>query len=229
MQRSPIHLLGGGPGSDVLHVTGLLRKALDSCSSTRPSVAYIGAANGDHTGFFKRVTELLQAAGAGKVTLTSTCGRHAAPEKTACRALESCDVVFMSGGDVEAGMHVLNATNLITPLKASFDAGAVFIGLSAGSVMLGREWIAWRDPNNDATAQLFPCLGFVPFSCDAHGEEDSWSELRSLVQRTPVGSRVYGIGTDAMLSVHPDGRLETTGGAVLCLERTPPGVREIQA
>ena len=99
-------------------------------------------------------------------------------------------------------------------------AGVPFIGLSAGSIMLSRQWIAWSDPDDDATAAPFDCLGFAPLLCDTHAEEDDWNELRALLEFQRPGTRGYGIPSRAMLRVHPDGRTESIGGDVVCLERT---------
>jgi len=46
--------------------------------------------------------------------------------------------------------------------------------------MLSKEWIRWRDPDDDATAEFFPCLGIAPLICDTHGEQDGWEELQAL-------------------------------------------------
>jgi hypothetical protein len=40
-----------------------------------------------------------------------------------------------------------------------------------------------RFPDDDeAKAEIFPCLGVAPLHVDAHSEEDGWSELRVLVR-----------------------------------------------
>lgn len=226
MKRAVIHLLAGGPGSNVSHMVFLLREALGFASVKSPSVAYIGAASADDAGFFKRISGLLQAAGAGEVTLISTSGGASAERRESIRALDSAAIVFVSGGDVESGMEVLREADWIEHLRARHHVGIPFIGLSAGTVMLGREWLAWRDPDDDTTAHRFPCLGFVPFVCDAHGEDEAWNELSTLMRLSPAGARGYGISAPAMLRVHPDGRLEAFGGAVLGLERTARGLRE---
>ena len=47
-----------------------------------------------------------------------------------------------------------------------------------------------------------------------------WNELRALLEFQRPGTRGYGIPSRAMLRVHPDGRTESIGGDVVCLERT---------
>jgi len=199
-------------------MVGLLRDALLASGLPVPRIAYIGAASHDDAGFFRRLSSLLQQAGARDVVLARTCGRGANWRESTQAALAQADAIFVSGGDVEAGMRALATAGVIPSLQERFDAGVPFIGLSAGSIMLGREWIAWGDPDDDATARPFDCLGFAPLICDTHAEDDDWSELRALLALRPVGTRGYGITAPAMLRVHPDGRVEAFGGEVVCLE-----------
>ncbi len=94
-------------------------------------------------------------------------------------------MVFISGGDVEAGMEVLEERQILPFLRELFERGKPFFGSSAGSIMLGRQWVRWEDPDDDATANLFPCMGFAPIVCDTHGEAEGWEELRALLRLTP--------------------------------------------
>ncbi len=218
MTKSIIHLLAGGPGSDHGHLTGLLREALSASGLVAPQIAYVGAASGDDAGFFRRLSTLLREAGAGDVVLARTCGRFADHAKAAKTILMHADAIFVSGGDVEEGMRVLMESGLIPVLQERFAAGVPFIGLSAGSIMLGRKWIAWDDPANDATARIFDCLGLAPLVCDTHAEDDDWSELHALLQRLEPGAVGYGITAPAMLRIYPDGHLEELGGKIVCLK-----------
>ena len=216
--KTPLHLLAGGPGSDAGHTTNLLAEALRTSGAARPRVACVGAANGDHPGFFRRMDALFKAAGAGAFELAPTATATATDH--ARTVLARADAIFMSGGDVAAGMEALRAAGLAPLLAERHAAGVPFVGLSAGSIMLSRQWIAWSDPDDDATAAPFDCLGFAPLLCDTHAEEDDWSELRALLGFQQPGARGYGITSRAMLRVHPDGRTEAIGGVVVCLART---------
>jgi len=185
-------------------------------------VAYIGAANGDDGWFFERMSALLQSAGASRVDLAPLCD---VPHEShdARRIIEAADLIFVSGGDVEAGMHVLNAGSGATLLRARFAAGVPFVGLSAGSIMLGRTWITWDDPDDDATTRPFACLGFAPLICDAHSEEDGWQELRTLLTRLPAGSVGYGISSSAMIEIHAPAVVKVHGGEVIRLDQAAAG------
>jgi cyanophycinase-like exopeptidase len=201
-----------------------LRQALASTGRAEPRVAYIGAASGDDAGFFRRLARVLEQAGAGAVTLAPTCGHAPRREDLFRRALAESDAVFVSGGDVDAGMQVLGASGVIPLLRERFDAGIPFVGLSAGSIILGTEWIAWEESAGETAVRVFPCLGFAPLICDTHSEDDDWSELRELLTLRPAGTLGYGISSSAMLCVHADGRLDASGGEICCLRRSREGV-----
>ena len=180
----------------------LLTRVLASCGVPHPSIAYVGAASGDSQPFFSMISGHLRRCGAGRVTLASLASGRGKLEKTRA-ILESDDMVFISGGDVEAGMEVLEERQILPFLRELFERGKPFFGSSAGSIMLGRQWVRWEDPDDDATASLFPCMGFAPIVCDTHGEAEEWEELRGLLRLTPEGTLGYGIPTGAGLCVSP--------------------------
>jgi cyanophycinase-like exopeptidase len=193
-------------------------QVLESCGVPHPSIAYVGAASGDSQPFFSMISGHLRRCGAGRVTLASLASGRGKLEK-ARAILGSADMVFISGGDVEAGMEVLEERQILPFLRELFQRGKPFFGSSAGSIMLGRQWVRWEDPDDDATARLFPCMGFAPIVCDTHGEAEEWEELRSLLRLTAEGTLGYGIPTGAGLCVSPDGALEVLGAPVHCYAR----------
>jgi cyanophycinase-like exopeptidase len=164
------------------------------------------------------ITRFLKQAGAGEVTLAPLCGRRAAPAE-AKRVLTEADLVFVSGGDVEAGMRALRATEMIGFLRELAQGGKPFFGLSAGSIMLGRQWVRWEDPDDDATAERFACLGLADLWCDTHAEAEGWEELRTLLRLSPDGSTGYGIVSGTALLAHPDGAVSALGGEVHRFQR----------
>jgi len=210
-----IYLLAGGRGSLRTDRDPLLTRVLASCGVAHPSIAYVGAASGDSQPFFSMISGYLRRCGAGRVTLAPLASRRGKPEK-ARAILESADMVFISGGDVEAGMEVLEERQILPFLHELFERGKPFFGSSAGSIMLGRQWVRWEDPEDDATAGLFPCMGLAPIVCDTHGEAEEWEELCTLLRLTQEGTFGYGIPTGAGLCVCPDGTLEALGAPVHC-------------
>jgi cyanophycinase-like exopeptidase len=216
----PVYLLaGGGLRNPRRDPDPLAKEALDQAGIKDPSVAYVGAASGDNAGFCGMISRLLMKAGAKEVRLAPLCGSSADPQK-ARRVIESCHTVFLSGGDVEAGMDILAETGMIDFLRDQYRQGKFFFGLSAGSIMLARSWIRWRDPEDESSAELFPCLGIAPVYCDTHDEEDGWEELQALTGLVPVGTSTYGIASGTALIANPDGSVRALGGEVHRFART---------
>jgi peptidase E len=196
-----LHLVGGGPGT-VLALARHFKVALAAIDRPRPLVAYVGTASDDNRGFFGMIRGAL-AFGRAQIRLA----RLASPRAKTSEArglLEDSDMVFVSGGDVEHGINVLRDRGVDRTLVALARAGKPMFGISAGSLMLAREWV--RFPADDEErAELFPCLGIAPLHVDAHSESDGWSELRVLVRllhergdETPVG---YGLTRKGALQV----------------------------
>ncbi len=211
--KKPVYLLAGGRGQSRKSPDPLLQAVFQEFGVPSPAIAYVGVASGDDRSFFGFITSAFTEAGAGKI-------RHAliapgnADLKKARDILASADIIFISGGDVEAGMDVLREKDMISFLSGLYNQGKPFFGLSAGSIMLAREWIRWRDPDDDATAETFPCLGIAPVICDTHAEGDDWEELKALLALEKDGAQGYGIPSGTGIKVFPDGRVVALGGAV---------------
>ena len=226
MNRKPVFLLAGGRHSRRKGADPLLQAAFRESGKESPSVAYIGAASGDDRSFFNFVTSAFKEAGAGQVKHAVIAPGDADIDK-AKKILGSADIIFISGGDVEAGMDVLKEKGIIDFLCKLYDKGVPFFGLSAGSIMLAAEWVRWPDPNDEASAELFPCLGFAPVICDTHDEEGGWEELQAALALEKPGTHGYGIATGSGIKVYPDGRVEAVGGPVFQYIRQSSTVKRI--
>lgn len=201
-----LDLVGGGPGA-VLALRRRFKAALDAVGVPRPVVAYVGVASDDNRGFFRMIQGAL---GPGRATMK--LAKIASPRASASEAralLEGCDLVLVSGGDVEHGMKVLHDRDMADFLVALGRAGKPMFGISAGSLMLAADWVRFPDEDDESTAELFPCLGLAPLHVDAHSEDDGWSELRVLVRllhargdAKPVG---YGLTRQGGLHVSVEG------------------------
>jgi peptidase E len=214
-----IHLTGGGPGA-FLALRRHFNAALKETGKPRPLVAYVGTASNDNAAFFTMIkAALCVGTSPPRVRMTKIASPRAKASE-ARELLEQSDLVFVSGGDVEHGMNVLHERDMVKPLKALARAGKPMFGVSAGSIMLAREWV--RFPDEDAAkAELFPCLGIAPVHVDAHAEEDDWDELRVLVDllrrrgdEEPVG---YGLTRKGGLRVEVTGddvQLKPVGTAI---------------
>jgi cyanophycinase len=213
VKTKPVYLLAGGRAGSRRAPDPLIQAVFRESSILSPTVACVGTANGDSEEFFSRTASSFREAGASRVT-------HAliTPEKAdinkARDILKSADIIFVSGGDVERGMVVLEEKNMTGFLKELYSGGKPFFGLSAGSIMLAREWVRWRDPDDDSTAELFPCLGIAPVICDTHSEQDDWEELKMALKLEENNVRGYGIVSGTAIKVFSDGSVESLGGAV---------------
>jgi cyanophycinase-like exopeptidase len=155
------------------------------------------------------------------------CGRRGDPER-AKAILEASDLVFVSGGDVKEGMRVLVKKKMTGFLRRLHRSGKLFLGVSAGSIMLARKWLWWKEPHDDESAEIFSCLGLAPILCDTHGEGEGWEELNTLLTLSPTGAIGYGIASGAAIVVEPDRTFSVLGGEVDRFRRRTNGVVRIK-
>jgi len=80
--------------------------------------------------------------------------------------------------------------------------------------MVGDRWVGWRGPDDDSSAELFPCLGFAPIICDTHDEQAGWEELRAALKLAEEDTRGYGLATGSGIKVFSNGKVEALGGEV---------------
>ena len=161
---APIFLIAGGRGMRVEKGPDpLLQAVFRRTGVRRPTVAYVGAASGDDAAFRLSNVTRFQEAGAGKVTLAPLCGKSGNTGR-AKAVLDASDLVFLSGGDVEEGMQVLKEKGMTDFLRCLYRAGKPFFGISAGSIMLARQWIRWRDSDDEEPLNSSTVSGLLPFS-----------------------------------------------------------------
>jgi peptidase E len=212
--KKPIYLLAGGN----LRQAGTLKRQFQTILAetqvSAPRVAYVGAANRDSLFFYNFIRGWLKSAGAevGRVVLA----KAGADARRARAALRRADAIFISGGDVEEGMRWLNRHKLKAFLQDLYAEGTLFFGLSAGSIMLGTRWVRWEDDEDDATAELFECMGLAPVLCDTHGEGDGWEELIAAVRLLGPGGKGYGIPSGGALRISPSGRIAALEQPAVC-------------
>ena len=216
--RKKIYLLAGGPGGSGGKTAEQLKTALRESGSAAPLVAYIGTASGDSRGFMKWFERPLKAAGASEVRMVSLLGRKA-DRAEAEALLDRADVIFLSGGEVEDGMNGLDAAMRLR-LRRLLEEGRVFVGLSAGAIMMCRAWPHWGDEDrHPEDASLFDCLGFTAEIFDTHAEAEGWPELKKAVTLEPEGFVGYGIPSGEMAVIDESGALVPNAGLVRFVNR----------
>lgn len=202
----PLFLIAGGRPRDPKALVSLTARALRECDRKGPRVAYVGTANGDNMAFYMSIKALLHEAGAGEVSFPRLA-RAKVDLAAAKQALERSDAIYLSGGEVEDGIRWLERHGLVQFLKEMRDQGKLFLGMSAGSIMMGTHWVRWEDENDDATAGLFNCLGFAPTTFDTHAEDEDWKELKMALKLQGPGAQGYGIPSGGLVSVDYQGRI----------------------
>src|SRR5208283_123882 len=106
----PVYLLAGGRPRNPASFNPLFQAVFDESGKPAPSIAYVGAASDDSKPFYLMMAAALKGAGAGKVKLAALASKKADVDK-AKEIIESSDIVYVSGGDVEHGMQVLSDKN----------------------------------------------------------------------------------------------------------------------
>ena len=195
-----IHLVGGGPGA-LLATRNHIKRAVAAVGKKKPLVAYVGVASNDNVGFQKMLSAAFL--GTGARVQMAKLARKTAKVSNALALLADCDLVFMSGGDVEHGMNILNERGVADELRKLARAGKPFLGISAGSIMTCQRWVRFPG-DDDAKAETFDCLGIAPVHIDAHSEADNWPELRTLVKllaKNDAAAVAYGVPSKGCLRV----------------------------
>jgi peptidase E len=208
--KQSIHLTGGGPGA-ALVLRRHFKAALEAVETKRaPLVAYVGTASNDNAGFYAMIRAALTPGTKARLRMA----KLASPRASASDAralLEGCDLVFVSGGDVDHGMKVLHDKDMVKPLRVLAAQGKPMFGVSAGSLMLSRDWVRFPE-GHESKPELFPCLGIAPLHADAHSEDDDWAELRVCVDlmRIRGDAQLLGYGLTKKGGLH----LEVEGDSV---------------
>ncbi|HXZ94662.1 MAG TPA: Type 1 glutamine amidotransferase-like domain-containing protein [Dehalococcoidia bacterium] len=211
--QKPIYLMGGGHGRGMRSTFCILRSIIKDIGKVKPTISYVGVANGDNMVAYLMISIMMKAARKCHVKRVLIASKKADIGK-AREALQSADAIFMSGGDVDAGMKILEEKNMVSFFRDLSKQDKLFFGVSAGSIMLANEWVRWRDPHDDSTTELFPCLSIVPVICDTHAEAEDWEELKAVLQLKEDGAFGYGIPSGSCLKIYPDGRAEALGGVI---------------
>jgi len=217
--KEEAYLIAGGPPLDRTAMIRALAAALQASGAEKPTVAYIGTASSDNRPFFVMLKSLLKEAGAGEVKLLKLANNRADVEG-AKQYLTECDVVFLSGGEVDDGMFWLRKHGLCDFLRELFQSGKLFAGMSAGSIMMGTKWITAKGTNDISKAELFDCLGLIPDVFDTHAENEDWIELKTTLRLMGPGASGHGLASGTAIRDDGDGNLILTEGHIVAYKNT---------
>jgi peptidase E len=153
------------------------QQAIAATGKAKPHIGYVGAAAGDSKAFEKMIGAMMFGITAKVTSIPLT--KKTLKTSEAKQMLADVDLIFVTGGDVDAGMKAVHQRELAPYFRELHEQGKPMEAVSAGSIMLGQHWVRF-DEKDDSKVELFDCLGVVPYSFDAHSEEDGWSELQAL-------------------------------------------------
>jgi dipeptidase E len=204
--------------SSVVHGRGYLDHAeaelRDFLGATR-RLLFVPFAQADHAGYTARVRERLAAMG------IAVDGLDAAAEPAA--AIAGADAMFVGGGNTFCLLAALQGRGLLPALRARVDAGAAYIGSSAGTNLAGLT-IGTTNDMPIVWPTGLQALGLLPFNLNPHYlDHDPASthmgeprelRIREFHERNPQA--VLGLREPAMLRREGDALdLRGSGGARL--------------
>ena len=177
-----------------------------------PAVAYIGAASNDNRVFFLWIKTLLKKAGAGSVHLVPLAAARADLAK-ARSLLQAAEMIFVSGGDVEARHERPGTDGLAGPAQGTPP------GRQAVHRSVGREHHA--GPRLGALAQcammrrrkFFPAWGWRRSFAIPMPKKKIGRNSKSCCAY-PAAETGFGIPSGAALWVTADGALSALGKPV---------------
>src|SRR5213078_2254181 len=106
-------LIAGKFGSRHFGTKPYLAEAVRLTGTDGPIALYVGAASADDRGFGTALSALLKGAGIRKVVWPKLSSGKKKDASGARAALGDVDLVFVGGGDVEAGVQALRDADLI--------------------------------------------------------------------------------------------------------------------
>ena len=128
----------------------------------------------------------------------------------------AADAIFFSGGDVDVGAQILRDKGMDAFFQDLAKTSKLFFGISAGSIILGREWVRWTAPADESGATIFPCLG-MSVICDVHEKRTTGQSCVPCFARSAKGRSATASPPARALKVSPDGSLSAEHGTVVRL------------
>lgn len=172
-----------------------IRKAIeDEEPGKEIRAAYIGASNGDAPEFY----DLFKAA-MSEVGISQTRMIPSEPSADDMEAMDQAELILLAGGDTRRGWEAFQANGLQQKIVERYYAGALLMGVSAGSVQLG---LKGADDQG-----MFDTFRLVPFVVDAH-DEPNWTLLTRVVPKAGEHVRGFGIPSGGGAIYHPDYSME---------------------
>jgi hypothetical protein len=178
-----------------------LDDVVENTGVRHPSVAYIGASNGDNPSFYHEL--FLPAFEPTPVGERRMVPSSPSPEERLF--LERADIILLAGGSVEMGWRAFDENGFRSLIRRRYSAGAILLGISAGAVQIGRGGLT------DDESAFIPTFGFLPLSVGVHEERESWKSLRRAISLQARPVHAIGIPSGGGVMYH--------GGEVFPIEK----------
>jgi cyanophycinase len=162
--------------------------------------AYIGASNNDLPEFYDLFVAAMENIGIRNCRMI-----HSTFSKEDQGFLETADIILLSGGDVERGWNIFEATGLKKAISRKYEEGTILIGISAGAMQLGL--CGYRDEEVQEE-QVFDTFQFIPYIIGVHEEKSDWKNLRKTVLFKGEYTKGIGIPTGGGMIYHADKTVE---------------------
>ena len=120
-------------------------------------------------------------------------------------AIEGMDIIYCTGGNTFCLLEYMRATNFKSVLNDFFGSGGIYIGSSAGSIVMGPD-IGFAAPVDDAsraTLSDYKSLGFVDFYIMPHSDQPKFFETlkADLTALESSGKKVVYLKDDEIINL----------------------------
>ena len=125
------------------------------------------------------------------------------PQQVA-QKLEQSDIVYVTGGNSFYLLEHMQRSGVAAPLKALFKRGGVYIGTSAGAVVVSEDigYITPMDEPYMAKLASTKGLGLVPYLIVPHTHHPKFGPLaRQIFAKPPIGQNLIGLTDNQALLV----------------------------
>ena len=169
-----------------------LDDVVGNTGAIHPSVAYIGASNGDNPSFYHDLfLPAFKATHAGELKMVPS---RPTPEERLF--LERAEIILLAGGSVEVGWRAFEENGFLSLIRHRYFAGATLLGVSAGAVQVGCGGLT------DDESAFLPTFGFLPLSVGVHEERENWKSLRRAIALQELPVHAIGIPSGGGVMYH---------------------------
>jgi cyanophycinase len=214
-------LIAIGGAEDRTAESQILRRVLDFVTCDPFEVGVITTASRFPAEAHSAYLQAFEALGARAVHHLDVPDRAASRDKEKLVGLDSCDLIFIAGGDQLRLTNVLGGSPFLEAVREHHAAGAVVAGTSAGAAALTATMIYDGAASNALRKGAVKMASGLAFArgivIDSHFlERGRFTRLMEVGTTNPEYVGV-GIGEDAAVVIHPGPVLEAVGPGLVII------------